>query len=452
MRHAKDGMINLQRKRCITQGCVLTANFGFGRELTHCHTHGEDGMTSPRGQVIAIPCVPADASVVKSATAVAPAIEARVAPTSSGVVVRRAKVAYAQTIGSSGGDGSDGGRETTSPGIPALMVEQEGEEYNRENVVLMQAPEVGESDSSAQPAIEFSSATEDVVQQPVEEESAAAENVVQPAAEEGSSTAKNVVQLPAPVEGPAPTPATALPASAAVPVSAMSVGTEGEAAAADAPAGGDVSVSPPTNLDVLANACEAEDTRRTRGGSSASGCGGSENVRVGGDLDVVVQTAVETDASEAVPMSSEIAGAAPRRSTRVPGSSALNSPCLIDLLDRIRRDDGQVEVLRLSNYIGPDASTAAIDAVLQTLMFNNKCQALYIQNFSQGFRDEQVSKLVNVLRRGNIWCLNAGENYNVKPSTWRAFVKEIENTNVTVSARTGRYCVWCVCVRGDHGY
>lgn len=38
-----------------------------------------------------------------------------------------------------------------------------------------------------------------------------------------------------------------------------------------------------------------------------------------------------------------------------------------------------------------------------------------------------------MLRRGNIWCLNAGENYKVKLATWWEFVKEIESTNVTVS-------------------
>lgn len=123
-----------------------------------------------------------------------------------------------------------------------------------------------------------------------------------------------------------------------------------------------------------------------------------------------------------------------RRSTRIPGSSALNSPCVVDLLHKIRTYDAAVEVLKLHNYIGPDESTAVMDAVLDALMFNSSCQALYIQNFSKGFRDEQVSKLAGVLRRGNIWCLNAGGNDRVSPSTWREFVKEIESTNVTVSA------------------
>lgn len=124
-----------------------------------------------------------------------------------------------------------------------------------------------------------------------------------------------------------------------------------------------------------------------------------------------------------------------RRSTRVPGSSALNTPCVVDLIHKIRTNDAAVEVLKLHNFIGPDESTVVIDAVLEALMSNNNCQALYIQNFSKGFRDEQVSKLAAVLRRGNIWCLNAGENDRVSRSTWRSFVEEIDKTNVTVSAR-----------------
>ena len=44
----------------------------------------------------------------------------------------------------------------------------------------------------------------------------------------------------------------------------------------------------------------------------------------------------------------------------------------------------------------------------------------------------KVAALAKVLRRGNIWCLNAGENYKVKLATWWEFVKEIESTNVTV--------------------
>ncbi len=59
-----------------------------------------------------------------------------------------------------------------------------------------------------------------------------------------------------------------------------------------------------------------------------------------------------------------------------------------------------------------------------------------------------------MLRRGNIWCLNAGENYKVKLATWWQFVKEIESTNVTVSNReskTTRLPVFCFVRWGGAG-
>lgn len=62
---------------------------------------------------------------------------------------------------------------------------------------------------------------------------------------------------------------------------------------------------------------------------------------------------------------------------------------------------------------------------------NNNCQALYIQNFEQGFRDEQVVALAKVLRRGNIWCVNVGENYGVETASWWEPAEELKSTNVT---------------------
>lgn len=118
-----------------------------------------------------------------------------------------------------------------------------------------------------------------------------------------------------------------------------------------------------------------------------------------------------------------------RRSSRIPGASALKAPNVVKLLDKILTDSPDVEVLKIHNHIGPGASTTVIDAVLEALMSNNNCQALYIQNVN--LQDEQVPKLAKVLRRGNIWCLNAGENSTIKPETWQAFVAEVHATNLT---------------------
>ncbi|CAN0421062.1 unnamed protein product [Ectocarpus sp. 12 AP-2014] len=121
----------------------------------------------------------------------------------------------------------------------------------------------------------------------------------------------------------------------------------------------------------------------------------------------------------------------PRRSNRVPGSSALERTSVVRLLDQIRADDPRVEILKLHDYLPADVSTPIINAVLKALMRNNNCQALYIQNVSNGFRDEQLRMLAKVLRRGNIWCLNAGENSGITPSAWWWFVEEIKTTSVT---------------------
>lgn len=67
----------------------------------------------------------------------------------------------------------------------------------------------------------------------------------------------------------------------------------------------------------------------------------------------------------------------------------------------VRSNDPEVEVLKLHHYLGPDVNTAVIDAVLDTLMVNDNCQALYIQNFNEGFRNEQVRALsCGAFRRG----------------------------------------------------
>lgn len=56
LRHAKNGMINLQAKRmCISAGCPVTANYGFERKYTHCRKHAEDGMNGRCG--LHSPCI-----------------------------------------------------------------------------------------------------------------------------------------------------------------------------------------------------------------------------------------------------------------------------------------------------------------------------------------------------------------------------------------------------------
>lgn len=117
------------------------------------------------------------------------------------------------------------------------------------------------------------------------------------------------------------------------------------------------------------------------------------------------------------------------RSKRVPGQSQLTSSSVVKLLKQIRENAAEVEVLRLHNLIGTEATHGVIDAVLAALLHNSNCQALYIQDVN--LVDYQIPKLLDVLKKGNIWALNAGENDKVSHETWAKFVRELPNTNLT---------------------
>jgi hypothetical protein len=56
-----------------------------------------------------------------------------------------------------------------------------------------------------------------------------------------------------------------------------------------------------------------------------------------------------------------------------------------------------------------------------------------VKNFNRGMRDEQILHLLRVLKLPSckIWCLNIGETYNVKRSTWRKFTRGLSATKVT---------------------
>ncbi|CAM9381238.1 unnamed protein product, partial [Ectocarpus sp. 12 AP-2014] len=127
----------------------------------------------------------------------------------------------------------------------------------------------------------------------------------------------------------------------------------------------------------------------------------TKELLVPADTQAVVEAVAprqETEPEQSVPVSetsvegdrkADTGEVMPRRSSRVPGYWKVESPCVVNLLSRIQADDPGVDVLKLHNYISSDVNTLVIDAVLDSLMLNNSCQALYIQNFDKGFRDEQ---------------------------------------------------------------
>jgi hypothetical protein len=69
-----------------------------------------------------------------------------------------------------------------------------------------------------------------------------------------------------------------------------------------------------------------------------------------------------------------------RRSMRQPSRSALDSPQVKALLDKLRTNDTDMVVLKLKKYVSdPNAPQIVLDAVLDALEENTNCEALYIQ-------------------------------------------------------------------------
>jgi hypothetical protein len=65
---------------------------------------------------------------------------------------------------------------------------------------------------------------------------------------------------------------------------------------------------------------------------------------------------------------------------------------------RLRRNtrefDAEGRVLRLKRFIPANCRPQVIDAVLDALRANTRVEVLYIQNFEQGFGDEQLRGLL----------------------------------------------------------
>jgi hypothetical protein len=123
-----------------------------------------------------------------------------------------------------------------------------------------------------------------------------------------------------------------------------------------------------------------------------------------------------------------------RRSVRQPSKSALNSSMVKSLISKLNADDSDMVVLKMKKYVNdPNTPCIVIDAVLDALEENTNCQSLYIQNFNEGMRDDQVLHLLAVLQRPSckIWCLNIGETYKVKTATWELFTEGLKKTKIT---------------------
>jgi len=123
-----------------------------------------------------------------------------------------------------------------------------------------------------------------------------------------------------------------------------------------------------------------------------------------------------------------------RRSRRQPSKALLNSKSVRVLVDKLKNNDIDMRVLKMKKHINdPNAPCAVLDAILGAMEENTNCEAVYIQNFNEGMRDNQVLHLLRILQQSscNIWCLNIGENYNVSDETWETFTKGLIHTKVT---------------------
>jgi hypothetical protein len=130
----------------------------------------------------------------------------------------------------------------------------------------------------------------------------------------------------------------------------------------------------------------------------------------------------------------EAAGSWVRRSTRQPSRSAITAPNVRAIVQKLEMNDPDMVVLKCKKYLSdPDTPSVIVDAMLDALEKNTNCQALYIQNFNYGMKDDQVLHLLRILQQPscNIWCLNIGETYNVKRKTWAQFTNGLKRTKIT---------------------
>ena len=411
--HKEEGMINLKVTMC---DCGSTANYGVvGGPRTHCAKHKTDRMVDRRAVKSKSYVVPLAKSAV---TAVDVAREA--------FVEARAVAMYPTT--------PNGEREAVDPGaalsadVSATHVEAAGVDgltSLMETVELARVQGEGQEVSTA-PAVATGQVGPDRVHtspapEPPFECDGGSQNAV-------TQLADRFVGLQM---------GQGVPGSRHVgPIGGLDVLAEAALTAQVGLEGGEAAAAVAVGL-VAPSVCDGgttETVARLQGAGLGAGADRECESHVSPSVGNGSGGAVPIDAAASGPVTEAVASdTMTRRSTRKPGISALESPDVVRLLAEIRENDSAVEVLKLHDRISADSSPPVIDAVLDALMVNSNCQALYIQNQSRGLKDKQLLELTKVLQRGNIWCLNAGENSAIAASAWWQFVETIEETNVTVS-------------------
>jgi len=122
-----------------------------------------------------------------------------------------------------------------------------------------------------------------------------------------------------------------------------------------------------------------------------------------------------------------------RRSSRNVNSHTISDARVQALFQKLEHDCDSVKVLKLKNFLPPDASSEVMEHVLIKLAMNRSVEALYIHNFNDAMDDAMMHKLMKVLRQpqSRIWALNIGENYRLTTAGWEYFTRELKRTAVT---------------------
>ena len=79
----------------------------------------------------------------------------------------------------------------------------------------------------------------------------------------------------------------------------------------------------------------------------------------------------------------------------------------------------------------PNPNKETLESIIESFYSNTVCQALYLQNIPNAFLDAQLDKLIALLRKKHIWCLNLGENNGVTLEGWIKFCDQLPSTSVT---------------------
>ena len=120
-----------------------------------------------------------------------------------------------------------------------------------------------------------------------------------------------------------------------------------------------------------------------------------------------------------------------RRSIRDPSISLLDKRDVKALIQKIRTNKKECIILKIKDHLLADINTGVVDSVLEALVLNKNCQALYVQNLTKAFGDTQLGALIEILMKKTIWCLNIGENYEVSNEGWIYFCDSLPKTSVT---------------------